>query len=118
MTTADDAERVALATAFEKELYDDHRFLARTTRYRAKAFLEAVARHGGVGAARIVLQEPGTSDDLTRLGELGKLAHSVEATVLRPKYEALFSPDERRIARSRLESRGFDVDRFLGGLHT
>ena len=43
----------------------------------------------------------------------GRLDESVEAHVLLPRYEPLFTDDARRIARARLVDHGFDVDDFL-----
>jgi hypothetical protein len=40
----------------------------------------------------------------------------VEAWVLRPEYEVLFTEDERVTARRRLEDHEFDVDRYLRSL--
>ncbi|HVV12477.1 hypothetical protein [Amycolatopsis sp.] len=98
-------------------MYDGYRYLAKTINYRAKQFLEVVTLHGGVGAARILLRGPCASDGFTRLWQEKMLGRSLEATVLRPKYQRLSSDEERRIAWSRLEAHGFDVEQYVA-LHS
>jgi len=44
------------------------------------------------------------------------LGWSVEAWILRPWYEPLFTEVERTEARRRLEAHEFDVDRYLRSL--
>lgn len=109
------SENEQLARAFTEEMLEGYRYLARTIRYRAKAFLEMVTMQGGVGAAQILLRGAQASDGFTRLWEEGMLGHSVEASVLKPEYAPLFTDVERDAARSRLEAHGFDVDAFLAG---
>ncbi|MGW6446870.1 hypothetical protein [Lentzea sp. NPDC055074] len=111
---APNAEQLALE--FTDDLHAGYRYLVRKIQYRAKAFIEMVALHGGVGAAQILLRGPHTHDGFVRLWEAGELDHSVEACVLRPKYAVLFSEDERRVARQRLEDHGFAVDRYVESL--
>jgi hypothetical protein len=75
-----------------------------------------VAIHGGVGAAQLLLQGRDASDGFTRLWQANMLQYSVEAVVLKPRYEPLFNDVERGIARRRLELHGFDVEHYLGSL--
>ena len=105
-----------LAREFTDDLHKSYRYLVRKIQYRAKAFIEMVALHDGVGTAQILLRGPQTHDGFVRLWESGELGHSVEAFVLRPKYAVLFSEEERRVARRRLEDHGFDVDEYLKSL--
>lgn len=109
----DPADEARLARVFTEEMYSGYRYLARTINYRARQFLEMVTLHTGVGAAKLLLQGRDASDGFTRLWEAKMLQYSVEAAVLKPKYESLFSPEERHIARQRLERHGFDVDGFI-----
>jgi hypothetical protein len=104
---------VLLARQFTDEMHDGYRYLVRTIGYRAKAFLDMLTMHGGVGAAQLLLQGRDASDGFTRLWEANMLEHSIEATVLKAVYEPLFSDDERDTARRRLELHDFDVDGFL-----
>jgi hypothetical protein len=107
------SDHALLAREFTDEMYAGYRYLARTINYRARQFLEMVTLHTGVGAAKLLLQGRDASDGFTRLWEAKMLDHSVEAAVLKPKYEALFTLEERRIARQRLELHEFDVDEFI-----
>ncbi|WP_133903148.1 hypothetical protein [Actinophytocola oryzae] len=111
-----DAERERLAREFTEEMYEGYRYLARTINYRAKQFLEMVTLQGGVGAAQALLRGRDASDGFTRLWQENMLDRSVEASVLRPKYEPLFTDQERDIARRRLEAHEFDVDGFLASI--
>jgi hypothetical protein len=109
-------DRGALARELTEELTEGYRYLAQTIRYRAKAYLEMIAIHRGVGAAQILLRGPNTSDGFVRLWKEDMLAHSLEATVIKPKYAPLFTEIELDTARWRLEQHGFDVESYLRGL--
>lgn len=114
MSSPTDADRqAALAREFTDEMYAGYRYLAKAINYRAKLFLEMVTMHGGVGAAKILLQGGKTSDGFARLWEARMLEWSVEASVLRGKYADLFTDQERAIAERRLEDHGFDVPAWI-----
>ena len=72
--------------------------------YRASYFLRMVNEHGGLAAAKRLLSASESQSGLTRLWELGRLHISMEALVLQDRWESLFSDDERRKARERLEA--------------
>lgn len=81
---------------------------------RRISFLQMVRASGGVEAAKSLLRSgPNTSYGFEVLWEKKQLGRSVEAQVLGPEYEALFTDDEREIARRRLELHEFDVDAYL-----
>jgi hypothetical protein len=61
-----------------------------------------VNEHGGLETARILLNAREVSDGYTALWERGRLDLTVEAVMLEPKWEALFSPAERVVAVDRL----------------
>jgi hypothetical protein len=107
---------VQLAREFTDEMHEGYRYLVRAIGYRAKAFLDMLTMHGGVGAAQLLLQGRDASDGFTRLWEANMLEHSVEATVLKAVYEPLFNDEEREIARRRLELHDFDVEGFCAEL--
>ncbi|HWM02059.1 MAG TPA: hypothetical protein VNP92_06935 [Actinophytocola sp.] len=107
-------DQTQLGRDFTGELHDGYRHLLRTINYRATAFMAMVARHGGVDAARLLLRGRDTHEGFTRLWQEKMLEHSVEAVVIKPEYAALFTDDERTVARQRLERHGFDVDGYLG----
>lgn len=78
-------------------------------------FHREVGRIGGIQTVKNLLAKSDTSEGFATLWTLYRLDLSAEAFVLLPWYECLFSADERRKARRRLEDIGFDVDVFLSG---
>ena len=80
--------------------------------YVASRFRILVANHGGVGAARRLLQKPGVSAGFARLSAAGRLELTVEYLVLRREYGGLFSADERGAARRRLTEHGMRRDQL------
>ncbi|MBE1465679.1 hypothetical protein [Kibdelosporangium phytohabitans] len=102
-----------LARDFEDHLREGYRYLVKAINYRAKAFNEMLTMYGGVRTAQLLLQGPRTSEGFARLWEENMLQHSVEASVLRPKYRSLFTDTEQDAARRRLEDHQFDVEGFL-----
>jgi hypothetical protein len=81
--------------------------------YVPTRFIHMVADVGGVDAAHALLTGPSASDGFTTLWELGRLDMSVEATVLLPWYSEIFSEQELRAARRRLQDHRFDVEGFI-----
>lgn len=63
-----------------------------------------VLLNGGVAAARELVFKPGTTG-LERLLDAGKAELSMEAMMLRPEYQGLFSELELKEASQRLESK-------------
>jgi hypothetical protein len=110
------------ASPLEKRFHDDmldiFRMAGEATRkqrsdgtfirgYWASYFLRGVRNHGGLAYAHQLLIAEGTSDGFARLTEEGRLDLTVEALVLRPEYQQLFSEHERQIAASRLARGGY-----------
>lgn len=89
------------------------RSLKREIDYNPARFHQMVLEHGGPEAASRLLAGTHVQLGLETLRWHGRLGESVEAHVLLPRFEPLFSDAERRIARSRLRDHGFDVDAFL-----
>lgn len=105
-----------LAHRFHADMVEGIRTLSRQIGYRAPRFAQMVNEHGGVEAVRRLLQGPGTSEGFVTLYQHNKLGMSVEAWVLRPEYEPLFTEHERSVARRRLTDHHFDVERYLRSL--
>ena len=72
--------------------------------YRPTYFLRMVNEHGGLTAAKRLLNAPEAQEGLTKLWELGRLDMSVEALILQDQWESLFSDEEKRTAQERLEA--------------
>ena len=77
--------------------------------YRATRFIQMVENHGGVEAAKILLHSPGFQYGFTELWKCGCLRLTMEALILQLQYAALFTDEEREIARTRLKECGYDV---------
>lgn len=75
--------------------------------YRPSYFLRMVQTHGGLEAARILLDQDAPTDGFTKLWELGRLDLSVEAFALRLRYQSLFSSEQLAKARERLNQYGY-----------
>ena len=80
---------------------------AATLGYRAPYFLRMVQERGGLGAAKHLLSGPDPQSGFTRLWELRRLDLSMEALVLEERWSGLFTEDECRTARARLEAYGY-----------
>lgn len=105
LAESDDVER-----AFEAAMIAIYATAKRDLGYNAKRFLQMITDHGGLAAARKLLHASAVSEGFTTLWERRRLDLSVEAHVLRPEYESLFTDSERRIAERRLKDYGFDGD--------
>lgn len=98
---------------FHREMILGSRRLQREIGYSPTRFRQMVDKHGGVGAVRLLLRSRDASDGFTTLWEARRLDTSCEAIALLPWYADLFTEEERRAARHRLEAHDFDVDSFL-----
>jgi len=81
-------------------------------------FHREVAVLGGVQAVKNLLAKKDASEGFSTLYSLGRLDLAVEVFVLRPEFEILFTDDERRVARTRLDAVGYDIDRYLKRLQS
>jgi hypothetical protein len=96
-----------LEARFDEAMHQIYRSALSECRYRATRFLQLVETHGGLSAAKQLLHSPGHPEGLTKLWELGRLDLSMEALVLTAPWDALFTDDDRRIARKRLRDLGW-----------
>jgi hypothetical protein len=106
-------DHAALAAAFQQDMLDAAEQCVRELGYRPGYWLRMISDHGAVDATKRLLRGPRASDGFTRLWEEGRLDLSAEFFVLLPRYEPLFTQEERAEARRRLELYDFDVDRYL-----
>lgn len=77
--------------------------------YTPSYFLQMLSKHGGVEAARRLINSDTPSEGFTRLWIMKRLDLTVEVLVLQPEWEALFTDMERQKARNRLEEYGFQT---------
>lgn len=87
---------------FDQAMFEIYERAGREVNYWATRYLQLVRRRGGLDAARYLLGQRLTSDGYARLRDAGRLDLTVEALVLQPEFESLFSPEELARARSRL----------------
>ena len=75
--------------------------------YNASRFLQMVGEKGGLETARYLLHASGVSDGFTALWECKRLDLTVEAYVLKPEWQGLFTQDEIAVAGKRLSDLGY-----------
>jgi hypothetical protein len=97
-----DLERVfhrAMLAAYETGKRELH--------YNATYTLRMIQEHGAVETARRLLRKEDYSEGMTRLWQEQRLDLSAEALVLRPEFAALFTAEERALARQILHEYGY-----------
>lgn len=73
--------------------------------YNATRFLQLISEKGGLAAAKqLILKQ---SDGFSTLNHYKRLDLSVEAHVLKPEFQNLFTEEERVICKKRLEDCGY-----------
>ena len=88
---------------FHRAMVQIYETARRDVDYKPTRFLQMVSEHGGVEAARHLLRADTPSEGFITLWAAGRLDLTVEAHVLKPEYADLFTEEERRIARRRLD---------------
>lgn len=96
-----------LEKRFEQDMIDIYTTAKKECGYNASRFLQMLSAKGGLVAAKQLISKPGGTDGFTTLWEHGRLDLSVEAHVLKPEYAELFTDEERRMCRERLEQFGY-----------
>lgn len=98
---------MTLEKYFEQDMIDIYMTAKKECGYNASRFLQMLGTMGGLAAAKQLISKPGGTDGFTTLWEHGRLDLSVEAHVLNPEYAELFTDEERRMCRERLEQFGY-----------
>lgn len=96
-----------LEKRFEQEMLDLYFLAKKECGYNATRFLQLVSEKGGPAAAKQLIRKEGGTDGFAALWEHHRLDLSVEAHVLKPEYEVLFTEEERRICKERLAQFGY-----------
>ena len=96
-----------LKKKFEAEMVQIYTTAKEECGYNATRFLQMIGEKGGLAAAKTLIGRQGGTDGFARLWECHRLDLSVEAHVLKPEYEALFTEEERKLCRDRLEQFGY-----------
>ena len=76
--------------------------------YNPTYFLKMLYEKGAVESAKQLVNSPTPAEGFTRLWEERSLPLSVEAHVIKEKYRPLFTPEEIKKARNRLEEYGYE----------
>ena len=75
--------------------------------YNATRFLQMISEQGGLVTARQLLWSDQPSDGFTTLWSHHRLDLTVEAHILKPEYQTLFTDADRQQASHRLEAYGW-----------
>lgn len=98
-----------LAERFDKAMLDVYQRAHDEAGYHATRFFQMLTDMRGVETARTLLHADRVSDGYTALWERGRLDLTIEAVILNPQWDPLFSDHERRVARQRLREYGYDI---------
>ena len=96
-----------LEKRFEQDMIHIYTTGKKECGYIGSRFLQILGAKGGLAAAKQLISKPGGTDGFTTLWEHGRLDLSVEAHVLKSEYAELFTDEERRMCRERLEQFGY-----------
>ncbi len=91
-----------LEERFYQEMIEIYKAAKKKCKYNATRFLNMVNDQGGVAAARTLVMSDTPSEGFTTLWLSKRLDLTVEAHVIKPEFEALFTEEERQKARERL----------------
>ena len=96
-------------------LLDGYRRAGEETGYWGTRFLQAVRRNGGLETAKRMLRPRtvGQRAGLDALLEAGRPDLTVEAIILQPKFQKLFTNEELKIAKERLGEYGKESARII-----
>jgi len=75
--------------------------------YTASRFLQMISERGGLDTAKHLISTDQPSEGFTTLWQHKRLDLTVEAHVLAPEFESLFTETERNLARQRLREYGW-----------
>ena len=92
---------------FHEAMLEIYRRAKKEADYNATRFLTMVSDLGGLQAATQLIHSNQVSDGYTALWQKQRLDLSVEALILRPEWDSLFTDDERAIATKRLADYGW-----------
>lgn len=99
-----------LESQFHEDMINIYNTAKKELGYNASRFKQLVAEKGGLQAAKLLISKEGGTYGFEVLWESKRLDLSVEAHVLKPEYEELFTQQERDICRERLEQFGYVVN--------
>lgn len=83
---------------------------AKKLKYNASYFWQMVTEKGGYMTAKHLIHTEAPSEGFSKLWDLKRLDLSVEAHVLKPEYNPLFTDEERQICIDRLKEYNYKVE--------
>ena len=96
-----------LVTEFANAMQEIYRRAKSEAGYNATVFLRMLQDRGALETAHYLIHTAKPSDGFTPLWQKGRLDLTVEAHVLQPRFEPLFTEEERTICSQRLEALGY-----------
>ena len=102
-----------LAARFQTDMKHAVDLMARELHYHPTVFIRMLIDYGAVGAAKRLLATTGYQYGFEKLFANHRLDYSVEAFVILPWYQPLFTPAEIQTAEDRLGLAEFDVAAYL-----
>ena len=104
---AGDVDPSTLERAFHDAMVNVYRRAQAEAGYKASLFLSMISQRGGLETARTLLNAAKPSDGFTALWERERLDLTVEAVILQPRFDPLFTDEERNRAQDRLAQYGY-----------
>lgn len=95
---------------FNEDMKNIYLTAKKELKYNATRFLQLLSEKGGVQTAKILITKDSRTYGFEVLCEHGRPDLSVEAHVLKLEYAELFTYEERKMCKDRLEQFGFKLD--------
>ena len=100
---------MTLEDQFQQEMMGGIEYSKKELQYTPTYFLRMVYEHGAMNTAKMLLGDSAVQEGLMTLNNSGRLDLSMEAMVLDRKYRSLFTYEERKVARQRLEKLDYQI---------
>lgn len=98
-----------LEKRFEQDMLNIYTTAKKECGYNATRFLQMIGVKGGLVTAKQLINKEGGTEGFTTLWMCHRLDLSVEAHVLKPEYRDLFTDEDRKMCRGRLEKFGYKI---------
>jgi hypothetical protein len=105
-----DEPRPDVEREFGRAMHDIYLSAKDELGYNATYFLRMLASDGPIQTARRLITSSQPSEGFTTLWERRRLDLTVEAHVVQPRFQLLFTESELEAARQRLESYGYSAE--------
>ncbi|MBU3159510.1 hypothetical protein KPL37_07040 [Clostridium frigoris] len=98
-----------LERKFNKDMTNIYRKADKECGYRATRFLQILSEKGGIITAKELVSKEGGTEGFLKLWQLGRLDLSIEALLLTDEYKVLFTKEELKLSKERLEKYQYEV---------